>query len=66
MGEAIRIQRRGLILNSKEGYNRSALARLTLAADEDVQGVGGWHREGLHQWHVQKEEGNGQQGQGRQ
>ena len=35
VGEAIRIQRRGLTLNSKGGYNRSAHTRLTLAAEED-------------------------------
>ena len=34
VGEATRIQRRGVTLNSKGGYNRSALTRLTLAAEE--------------------------------
>ena len=35
VGEAIRIQRRGVTLNSKAGYNRSALTRLTLDEGED-------------------------------
>ena len=34
VSEATRIQRRGITLNSKGGYNRSALTRLTLAAEE--------------------------------
>ena len=35
VGEAIRIQKRGSTLNSKAGYNRSALTRLTLDIGED-------------------------------
>ena len=35
VGEAIRIYRRGITLNSKGGYNRSALTRLTLVEEEE-------------------------------
>ena len=38
VGEAIRIRRRGLTLNSKGEYNRCSISRLTLALDDDNLG----------------------------
>ena len=39
MGEAVRIRRRGLVLNSKGEYSRCKITRLSLEKKED--GVGG-------------------------
>ena len=35
VGEAVQIQRRGIVLNSKSEYNRCSIARLSLEQDEN-------------------------------